>query len=461
MKRPVKTFAAIVGTLALCTTAVGTSSATDNVAEADRPTIQKCALPTQGGEVGSAEPNQESLDPDAVNSAIAYASTHLRASVQIFRNNCRVGSGPLDPVTDKVPNNVWSSTKSVVSMLAGIAQDQGKLGLDDPIGKYLPTGAGWGDAAHRAITVRNLLTQTSGLKEAAFSELGTVGADPSTPQEALAQPLIHRPGEHFEYSQRDVDLAAYVVQRAVGDNLQTFAQRALFDPLGIPRNSYFWLRDRAGNTYGWAMLYMPPDQFAKLGLLMQNNGIWNGHRVLSSSYVRQAGKPTPTNGCYGLLFWTNVGRSCTGANVPAAQTVNHRMIPSAPKDLYAMVGFLQQNNFVIPSLNMTVTWTGALGDTTPNTSGLLSAEPRTSDLYYNFFRILMSGVKDKHIPDAVPYNPNPIDFDVNPLNYLDPTVAVTDLFPNRRCNVVICDGNAGTVQNLQDVINGVVGIVGR
>jgi CubicO group peptidase (beta-lactamase class C family) len=365
-----------------------------------------------------------------------------------------VGAGGLDPLTDQVPYEVWSSTKSVISLLTGIAEDRHKLGLDDPIGRYLPSGPGWGDRAHRAITIRDLLTETAGLSEAILSEAATTATDPDVARETLAQPLTHRSGTHFEYSQRDPDLLAFVVQRAVHEDLQAFAQRTLFDPLGIPRSSYFWLRDRAGNTYGYAHLFIPPGQFAKLGLLLQNDGVWNGRRVIPRTYLGRLRHPTATNGCYGLLFWTNAGQPCTSANIPHAQTVHTSMVASAPRDLFAMVGAFQQNNFVIPSLHMTVTWTGLLGDTTPNLAGLASASPAASDLYYNFFRILMRGVQDRHIHDPGPYTAPPIDFDINPTNYADPRVLLHDLAANPHCNALVCDGGVphrGLTQNARAV----------
>ncbi|WP_326567051.1 serine hydrolase [Amycolatopsis rhabdoformis] len=397
---------------------------------------QGCELPADGASFTSASPAEEAMDPAAVNAAIAYAQTHLRASVQIFRDNCRIGRGLLDPVTDQVPMEIFSSTKSVISILTGIAYDQHLIGLDDPIGKYLPAGVG--DAAHRAITIRNLLTQTSGLDESILAELASVGLDPDLVQEAMAQPLTHEPGTHFEYSQRTPDLLSAVLQRAVGEDLQTFAQRELFDPVGIPRGSYLWLRDQAGNSYGYANLFIPPAQFAKLGLLMQNDGVWRGHRVLSTNYITQARANTPTNQCYGFLFWHNGGSSCTSANFPHAQTVAGPMIGSAPADTFAMVGALQQNNFMIPSLGITVTWTGVLGDTAPNLAGLLSASPSGSNLYYDFFRILLRGVQDTPVPDPGPFRTPPLDLDINPVNYLDPVVLLRDLAPNAHCNVLIC-----------------------
>jgi CubicO group peptidase (beta-lactamase class C family) len=272
---------------------------------------------------------------------------------------------------------------------------------------------------------------------------------------------VFESGTRFEYSQRAADLLAYVVQRAVGQDLQTFAQRNLFDPIGVPSDGYFWLRDRSGNTYGYAHLFIAPKHYARLGLLMQNDGTWNGQRVLSTDYIDQLREPTSTNGCYGFMFWVNAGQPCIGANIPKAQTVRHRMITSAPKDLYAMVGALQQNNFVIPSLDMTVSWTGAFGDTSLNLSDLASASPG-ADLYHNFFRILMGGVTDVHVPDPGQYQSPPLDLDIDPTNYADPRVLLTDLAPHPSCNVLFCDGTIptkGLLQNGEAILGSVRGVL--
>lgn len=397
---------------------------------------RRCALPSDASKTfEQAKPQDVALDPGAVKKALTYAQAHLRASVQIFRNDCRVGTGLLDPVTDNVPMQVFSSTKSVISLLTGIATDEHRIALDDPVGKYLPKSIG--DAAHRAITIRQLLTETSGLDESILTEFASIGLDPDIAREAMAQPLTHKPGTHFEYSQRTPDLLSATLQYALGEDLQTFAQRELFGPLGIPKNSYVWLRDRAHQTYGYANLFIPPIYFARLGLLAQHHGAWNGKQIVSAAYLRAAVANQPTNPCYGFLFWHNGGSSCTGANIPHAQTVPGPAIKSAPSDAFAMVGALHQNNFMIPSLGITVTWTGFFGDTAPNLSVLLSASP-ASDLYYNFFRILLRGVRDVHVPDPGPYPVPPFDFDVNPRNYLNPLVLLRDLFPSRDCTVLVC-----------------------
>ncbi|HWB67445.1 MAG TPA: serine hydrolase [Mycobacteriales bacterium] len=429
-----------------CALAVGTGvgGVTAAGATTHHPRAMKhCALPATGRPFGTATPAQEDLDPAAVTAAVDQLSLRMRISIQVFRNNCLVAEDPANRLSADVHNELFSVTKSVTSMLTGIAIGQGKLRMRAPIGRYLPHGPGWGDRAHRAITVRQLLTQTSGIAEAILSEAATTtGVDPNLAQEALAQPIKRRPGSHFEYSQLGPALLAYVVQRAVGENLRAYAQRKLFGPIGITAGSYFWLEDRSGTPYGYSNLFLTPRQLARLGLLMQNHGKWRGRRVVPAAYVRKASRATPTNGCYGLLFWTNAGRPCTGANIPAAQTVQRRMVPSAPRDMYEMNGTAGQLNMMIPSLHMTVTTTGLFGDTYPDPSILLGATP--GDMQYDFFRTLMSGVEDVTVPDPGPYRGDPIDLDINPLNYLDPRVLLRDLVSSPSCNVLFCDGTIPT-----------------
>lgn len=76
--------------------------------------------------------------------------------------SCLVGQSGTDPVLERVPRLNWSQTKTVSSLIAGVAEKQGLLNVDDPIGNYLPDGVG--DAAHRAITIRSVLNMTTGSK---------------------------------------------------------------------------------------------------------------------------------------------------------------------------------------------------------------------------------------------------------------------------------------------------------
>lgn len=438
--------AAVVGTLAsvLLVTVLPTTAA------ASAPVHKTCSLPTATGGFARATPAQEGIDAAKLRSAVDQLSVRSRLSIRVFRNNCQVAANALAPLTDQVHNDLWSVTKSVVSMLTGIAEGDGDLALDDPIGKYLPTGAGWGDRAHRAITIRQLLTQTSGLHQAILSEAGTLGVDPSLAQEALAQPFEYPAGTKFQYFQLGPALLGYVVQRAVGEDLGSYAQRRLFTPVGIRSGSYFWLRDRSGLPYGYANLFLTPPQLARLALLMGNGGRWRGRQVVPASYVRAVSRPTKTNGCYGLLFWTNRGKPCTGADITDAQTLQRRAIPSAPADAYEMNGTGGQLAIMIPSLHMTVVTTGYFGSLSLDPPVLLGAAP--DEMQWTFFRALMKAVEDAHVADPGPYRGDPIDLNVDPINYLDPAVLLRDIVTNPSCNIVFCNGTVptkGLIQNLQ------------
>ncbi|WP_245568941.1 serine hydrolase domain-containing protein [Nocardia concava] len=306
--------------------------------------LRQCQV-SDGRQPETATPEEVGLDSAALKRAVDFASDPTRFTVQVFRNNCLIGGGPNNQRAGGVAWNLWSGTKSVVSMVAGIAVDEHKLRVDDPIGAYLP--AGLGDAEHRAITVRSLLTETSGMEIAIASEgiTGLARLDPNVVAQALAMPVLHPQGETWQYSQRAVDLLVYVIQQAIGEDFQAYAQRNLFDPLGIRTSDYLWARDRSGNTYGHAHLVLPPDDYAKLGLLLVNRGNWHGRQLISTDYLTQATTPNDVNPCYGFLITVN-GPDCED------------LFPGLPKDALQMAGMMRQDNFIVPSLGLLVSWTG-------------------------------------------------------------------------------------------------------
>ncbi|MEV6772547.1 serine hydrolase domain-containing protein [Nocardia sp. NPDC051030] len=383
----------------------------------------RCSQPS-GREFERAAPEQEGLDTQRLADALAFAADRNRLNVQVFRHNCLIGEGPSNAETGRIAWNVWSVTKSIVSLLAGIAWDQGKLDIDAPIDRYLPPGLG--DPQHRAITVENLLTETSGLKIGLVTEgiTGVVPVDPFSAVQALAVPFDDPPGTKFTYSQRNVDLLSYVLELAVGEPLQEFAQRELFGPIGIGRGDYYWARDRTGHTYGYAHLFIPPLDLARLGMLTSNDGAWNGQQLVSHAYLSRATSPSATYNCYGYLFWLGPGCAENPSFLPA--------------DMYAMSGLGLQHVFIVPSLDLMVVWTGVFGvHTTKGLSGILQYGGEPS---HEFFRRLLAAFADSPIPDPGQYVEAPLRIDYS--KYFDPDIAlaVFGVGPDSYsgCNVLAC-----------------------
>lgn len=388
-------------------------------------TAQRAQCEVQSGrEPQRAAPEQVGIDGAQLAEALRFAAGRNRFNVQVFRHNCLVGSGPTNHITGDVAWNIWSSTKSVVSILTGMAWDQGKLDLDAPIDRYLPPGLG--GAEHRSITVTNLLTETSGMKVGVLTEglTGVIPLDPNSAVQALGVPLDNPPGAEFSYSQRNVDLLAYVLELAVREPLQQFAQRELFDPLGIERGDYYWARDRAGHTYGYAHLLIPPNDFAKLGLLVSNSGRWGERQIVSQRYLWQARQPSPANPCYGYLFW--LGPGC-------AETATY-----LPPGTFSMSGLGMQNVFFVPSLDLMVMWTGVFGNV--SRQGISGIVQNQAELPHEFFRRLLAAFEDNPVPDPGPYVEPPLTLD--PSRFVDTNflfaVFGTGPYAYPGCNVFDC-----------------------
>ena len=369
--------------------------------------------PDPAEEFGVADPDEVDLDPAAVADAIDYAGARLSQSIRVYRHGCLIARGGRDTEMAGVPQPSWSMTKGVVSIVAGAAVQQGRLGVDDPIGTHLD-GL---DARHAAITVRQLLNQTSGLEFAWLNDLNLASTADSA-MVTLERPFEFEPGTTFRYAQTTVTAMVAVVEAAVGEDFQAFARREVFRPIGIPDTDWSWERDGSGRTQGFAFLSMTPRSYGRLGALLLGNGAWNGRQLLSADYVAQGSQGTAANECYGFLWWTNDGDSCR-AGAPGSNTNARRMIPSAPADLISLSGLFEQNVFVIPSLDMVVVRMGLPVDLIDDPRGQVQAQ--NPDWDFRFFRYLLTGLRDRPYEDPGEWVPDPPDPPLDWSEVFDPT----------------------------------------
>jgi CubicO group peptidase (beta-lactamase class C family) len=397
---------AVVLSAACVATAVAGGFVPGAASAASPPAEAHCALPAPGHDFERRSPDQLGINPVALANALGFATQRNAQSIRVYRHNCLAGAGPLDGLNNNLFNDVWSTTKGVLSVLVGRAQRLGLIDLNASIGRYLPQA----DAAHRRITVKNLLTETSGLHFIWTAELHSF--HPDTVKFTLGLPFDHEPGTFFEYGQLTVNLLAGVLEKAVGGNLQAFAQRELFGPLGIAPSEWMWLKDNAGNTQAWAHLFMSPRNLARIGHLMLRRGEWRGQRLLNARYVREATTPTKPNPSYGYLLWPNREPEAVTPSIPERKVLHHRIITSAPKDMYAFIGFRDQLVFVIPSLDMVIVRTGEPGNLTTDVQTAITAN--TGDWLHEFFRYLMRGVRGANVPDPGPFHGDaPAQFDIH------------------------------------------------
>ncbi|MGA7755769.1 MAG: serine hydrolase [Candidatus Sulfotelmatobacter sp.] len=198
-------------------------------------------------------------------------------------------------------HTLQSVSKTVTSVVLGVAITRGdfKASLETPVLKYFDVAkVEHVDDYKRHMTVENLLTMTSGMNsEELFypensdmpeNDFVHMEASDDWVQYAIDEPIVEEPGRNFTYSSADTELLAYVFQKETGEDIDTYAQKYLFTPLGI---KHYWKRDYAGNVDTEGGLYLNDEDLAKLGLLYLNNGLWEGKQIVSENWVKQSVAP--------------------------------------------------------------------------------------------------------------------------------------------------------------------------
>lgn len=262
--------------------------------------------------------------------------------------------------TAETPLLTWSVSKSIGGTLVGLAVADGKLDVNDPIGKHYPPADRDGV---REIRVVDLLRMSSGLDwnetyetspifSSVMAMLYTAGRDDMAAYVA-SHDLAVPPGTRWSYSSGDSNLLSGVVRGAIGDEAYAeFPWRRLFDKIGM--RSAVLERDKAGTYVTSSYLYASAQDLARWAFLYLNDGVWEGERLLpegwvaftltmAPSYYDTALTPGTMDDNPGAQVYLNLGDP--KRDVPAPW-------PMAPADTFAAQGHWGKSIFVFPGLDM-------------------------------------------------------------------------------------------------------------
>ena len=168
--------------------------------------------------------------------------------------------------------DVYSAGKAYAATAIGLLADDGKLKIDDPACLYLTE---WAVDDRRKITIRHLLTMTSGLK---LDYEGFKAAENPTAA-TLGWPLERPPGTAWSYEQATAQAVGLIVQRVTGQQPIVFLRERVLDPIGAVETD--WLRSRQGDCLGWRSVLTSARELALFGQLYLNQGRWNGRQLVS------------------------------------------------------------------------------------------------------------------------------------------------------------------------------------
>ena len=233
----------------------------------------------------------------------------------------------------------WSMAKSVTNALIGVLAGQGKIDIYDKADIDE-----WKDDERKNITINDIMQMQSGLRwnedygnRSDVTVMLTCKNDMA--QFAYNQPLEFTPGTHFEYSSGMANVLTYLIRKCLNNDslYYSFPYTGLFHRIGIT-DAVFEI-DPSGTFVGSSYLYAKLRDYARFALLYQQDGIFNGERILPEGWVDYTRRPASASGGeYGSLFWLN-GKG---------------ELPSAPTDTYMCVGHDGQRIFIVPSKELIV-----------------------------------------------------------------------------------------------------------
>lgn len=187
-------------------------------------------------------------------------------------------------------HDIASVTKIVISLLIGILINQKYIeDLEADITNYL------NDLPNlKGVTIKNLLTMTSGLNGEENSALFTLMRTENWNDYLKNLKQINTPGTKFSYNNISYHLLSLLIYEASGLKSDTFAEKYLFEPLGI--KEYNWDKDPLGNPFGWGNLKLKSHDLLKIGYLVMNNGSINSKEIVSRDWIKNCIKPHKTTG---------------------------------------------------------------------------------------------------------------------------------------------------------------------
>ena len=255
----------------------------------------------------------------------------------------------------KMPLLGWSMTKAALNALVGLRVKDGKLDLADKA--LLPQWRGEGDK-RRDISLDNLLRMSSGL---AFNEsyedpladvtqMLFVAGDQA--RFAAAKELDHPPGSYWHYSGGASAIIAHILRATFateGDYLR-YPRERLFGPVGM--KSAILEADASGTFAASSFLYATARDFARLGLLFLQDGMWEGNALLPDNWVVYSRGPARTSpdGSYGAHIWLRL---------PESEGLG---VPPMPEDAYYFLGYDEQIVAIVPSRDLVIVRLGLTQD---------------------------------------------------------------------------------------------------
>ncbi len=285
--------------------------------------------------------------------AAAYSEAHAGLALLVLRGEELVFQ-QYNGHTNETPVHLFSGTKSFSCPLILGMEAEGLLTLDEPVTNTIPELA-----AGEAVTVRHLLDFTSGIEQG-FGALTLDGMRVEQRVEdkyayAVALPGQWEPGNKYQYGSSHQMVLGELVKRKTGASTMQRMQETVLDPISLRIAG--WHLDPAGNPalpYG---AWTTAPEWAKFGITLRDDGVWQGRRVYPEGVRDRCATGSAANPAYGLTFWLNapVGADADLGGIRTLEIDGRpALYPDGPTDLFAAAGANDQRLYIVPSRDLVI-----------------------------------------------------------------------------------------------------------
>lgn len=347
------------------------------------------------GEWARKSPAELGIDAKALAAAVQFAQTRETTRAVDFSDQeatfgTRLGSMP----TERARTNglviykgyvvaefgdtqfvdpTYSVAKSMLATVAGVAVRDGRIAVDEAVGKRVTDG-GYASARNAQVTWKQHLQQETEWegslwgKNADFVGKDAFGAGERKPR------ALQAPGSFYEYNDVRINRFALSLLRVFDGSVPQVFKQQVMDPIGasnswkwVPyHNSYVELNGKqlasvSGGTRWGGGMWINSWDMARFGYLWLRGGEWQGKQVLPASYVKEALTPSAHGPDYGYLWWLNT----KGKN-----------LPGLPANAYAALGAGSNTIVVSPDHDLVIVWRWHAGNPADFASKVIASLPR-------------------------------------------------------------------------------------
>jgi CubicO group peptidase (beta-lactamase class C family) len=261
----------------------------------------------------TAEPGAVGVDEARLEAAAVEAGlSESIASLLVIRHGQLIFERYFNGSDGAQANNIHSLSKSILSVVAGVAMSEGLFELETPIGDVLPADL---VGMNGDLTVRHLLTMSGGLElrevETDYDwEHSGVPGEPSFVRTVLSRSRIVAPGEAFAYSTGLTQVLSAIIAESAATSTCHFAAERLFAPLAIDVDH--WPVDPNGYHAGGHSMFLTPREVGRFGQLVLQGGAWEGRQLVPADWLAESLAVVWDLGCrprpigYGYLWWLEV-----------------------------------------------------------------------------------------------------------------------------------------------------------